>query len=717
MEEFEHWLPPDRSLVDANAGPLGVTVRRRIGDGGMANVYLAEFDGTKSEVLSPTTPTTFALKVMHENLVADFMQRGLDPLASVRREVLALQQATRDVPPPENVVGFFGFGSLASARNPKCLLPWLALEYVQGGPAGVTLQRRVLGAHDGFDPGRVAHIARQLFTGVQVLHREGVIHRDLKPENILMAGNIDDETLKIGDFGIARIEEHAREGVSFTINAMSEMYAAPEQFLAQLHPTARNPLIGPWTDVYAIAAIIWFTIAGEDWRLSASDPSWRTGLARRPLVTGERIHQGFRDQPEVLDAIDQALVAGIAHGLSSSVWERDVDDLYRSFAEPLGFKDSMWRAPFRYERIEQFAAHLLPLLERCREKWMASASAKQRAATALRPTLLLPNNIDAVVGTSSAIKIRGVTEILQTDGAQPVAPGNAAFQPDGKVLARFGRHVAFYIDERAILVAMPAEYHSDISSTQWVVRAPGGGFALVGPEAIVLIQHSNVRRLAMPSRSDGGVVGPIQAVVGTGTLLGVVTGEVDHRGGPELFQWTPSGTWNEPVILPLAGDANCVIATPYGFLCAGAHSSGRGRAALLDFNRQAISYVPWLTNCPPLRVAVGGTEREFWVAGGGRIYRLDRAGAEVECAGFGGEAVAMALDPVGAAWLVTQSSVLRRLVTRGKPVWRTYSTKSPSAPDYVAIGFTPRGADILDSRGIKHRIATPELSEWRSPRN
>lgn len=714
MDDSDYWLPPDRALVDARAGRMGVTVRRHVGGGGMANVYLAEFDQTKFDHLSPLTPRVFALKVMQEQMVGDLIRKGLDPFASVEREALALRSATKSLPPPENVVSLYGFGSIVSARNADIRLPWLALEYVEGGMAGATLQQRVQRARNGYDPVRVLNTAKQLFAGAEVFHREGVIHRDLKPENLFMTGPVDDETLKIGDFGIARVEAQAAAGTTFTINALSELYAAPEQFLALLLPMARNPLVGPWTDVYAISAIIWFAIAGEDWRLSASDPNWRAGGARRALATGERVHPGFREQLELLEAIDQALCIGNAHGLSGRIWERDVDDQYRAFAEPLGFKDAMWRAPFRYESLDQLAVHLLPLLQRCSEKWRASASSKNRAATELRPTLLVPTNLDAQTRSCNAIRVRGITEILKTDGASPAEPWNAAFQPDGKVLARFGRRVAFYVDDRAILVAIPDEFEDDVSRTRWVVRAPGGGFALIGQSSLVLIQHSSLRRLPAPSRADGCALGPLQAVVGNGALLGAVTGEVDDRGGPELIQWTNAGGWGEPVVLPLAGDARCVAATPYGFLCAGAHPSGRGRAALLDFNRQAISYLPSLTSCPPLDVALGGTEREFWVAGGGRLLRLDRAGAHVESEGFGGDAVAMALDPVGSPWLVTQNQILRRHLSHANPRWLTYAEKANRAPSYIAIGFTPRGADVLDASGVKHRIQPPDIREWRS---
>jgi hypothetical protein len=186
---------------------------------------------------------------------------------------------------------------------------------------------------------------------------------------------------------------------------------------------------------------------------------------------------------------------------------------------------------------------------------------------------------------------------MASEGAARIEPGNAIFQPDGRLLARFGRRLAFYADDRLLRVAIPDKYLELLVSTQWISRLPGGGFALVSVGGILLIQDGAVRMLALPTRENAKPVGLIQAVLGDASHFGVVTAETDFRGGPELWLWT-NAVWKAPVVLPLSGDAKFITSTPFGYLCVGAHPSGKGRAVLLGFDYQAVSYVPFLHRGP-----------------------------------------------------------------------------------------------------------------------
>ena len=70
------------------------------------------------------------------------------------------------------------------------------LEYISGGSIGSCLKR-----HGKFDEDIVRSLTRQTLSGLEYLHREGILHRDLKADNILL-----DEfgTCKISDFGISK---------------------------------------------------------------------------------------------------------------------------------------------------------------------------------------------------------------------------------------------------------------------------------------------------------------------------------------------------------------------------------------------------------------------------------------------------------------------------------------------------------------------------------
>jgi hypothetical protein len=60
---------------------------------------------------------------------------------------------------------------------------------------------------------------------------------------------------------------------------------------------------------------------------------------------------------------------------------------------------------------------------------------------------------------------------------------------------------------------------------------------------------------------------------------------------------------------------------------------------------------------------------------------------------------AMELDLVGVPWLVTPCAVLRRHVDGGEARWRAYHRREPARPPLVGIGFTPRGAKVMDAEG------------------
>ena len=89
-----------------------------------------------------------------------------------------------------------------------------------------------------------------LMDALEYIHGEGVIHQDIKPANIFMTVQGAPVLL---DFGVAAADSYASAG---TPRLGSEGYAAPEQ-------SAVDGVIGPWTDIYGLAATLYRCVTGK----------------------------------------------------------------------------------------------------------------------------------------------------------------------------------------------------------------------------------------------------------------------------------------------------------------------------------------------------------------------------------------------------------------------------------------------------------------------
>ncbi len=356
-----HDLPKSQpELVEARGGiHTGLFLTSLLGVGGMSTVFLAETKASQNEwvrdssVLAPNTPPRVAVKVMQASTVHQLLNLGIDPSTLVTREVVALARVAERAQPCPYVIAFYGCGLMevevaGSVRS----LPWIAIEAVDEHPLGLTLSDRVAQTGGGLPPSRTLQLAKGIFEGVRVLHEERSIHRDLKPGNVLVVGNIPHEVPKIADCGIARVDGLA----TARVGAFTEGYAAPEQVLSGWLGETPNPLIGPWTDVHALASVIWFVMAGEEWCSNPMD--WLLRGHRRSLVSASRRHAAIATGT-LLERLDAVLVRAASPSPPEKAWA-NADETFRAWATSK--IPSLTAGVPRYANVEDFAADLFPLL-------------------------------------------------------------------------------------------------------------------------------------------------------------------------------------------------------------------------------------------------------------------------------------------------------------------------------------------------------------------
>jgi serine/threonine protein kinase len=287
--------------VPSGAPNVGYQILKRVGAGGSSIAFLAV--RIAQEGRCPVV-----LKVLRPSIVRMLGERAL---LVVSKEAVSLRRLNEHVPPTPFVVRFIDSGTIRAARNGKTLdLAWLAVEHVHGGPEGTTLTDRVVHSLQttgaAFEPTRaliaVEHVAR----GLHAVHEVGVIHRDMKPDNVLVCGTGEDEIFKLADFGIAR-----PQGGTATFGAVvgTPGYAGPE--LSSLDPES----IGPWTDVFGFACIVFFLLTGEPYFPFAS-PAEAITLIRRPdrrsVLSAKSLSPELQNNLGACKAIDLALARATA---------------------------------------------------------------------------------------------------------------------------------------------------------------------------------------------------------------------------------------------------------------------------------------------------------------------------------------------------------------------------------------------------------------------
>jgi len=194
-------------------------VLRRLGSGGMADVFLAEQE---------TLGRPLVLKVMHAHLARDPEMRE-----RFRREAEAASRLLHPL-----ICVPFDYGEVGE-------MVFLVMPYLGGGGLAELLQR-----DRNIAPDRVAEVVAQVAVALDYAHRHGVVHRDVKPDNVLFD---EDGNAYLTDFGIATAQFHAR--LTASGRAMgTPHYMAPEQ--------AMGKTLDGRSDLYALGIVMYECIVG-----------------------------------------------------------------------------------------------------------------------------------------------------------------------------------------------------------------------------------------------------------------------------------------------------------------------------------------------------------------------------------------------------------------------------------------------------------------------
>jgi hypothetical protein len=306
------WVPTDQTLpppghgTGSEAAPAtvgGYRIVRRLGGGGMGTVYEAEEAASGRRV---------ALKFLAPELADS----------------------------PDAIARFRAEGRLASGiAHPRCVFvlaadeeagrPYIVMELMPGDTLADLVARQ-----GPLPPAQAVACILDVLDGLLEAHRIGVLHRDVKPSNCFLTS---EGRVKVGDFGLAKSLGRGAHLTRTGTFLGTPLYASPEQIKGQP--------VDPRTDVYSLAATLYFLLAGKA-PFEGGD-----ALAVMAQVVSDP-PPPLRDQrPDAPPGLERVLLRGL---------ERDRDRRPQSLEE---FRTAL--LPFAPQRASpgtpgwRFAAHLL----------------------------------------------------------------------------------------------------------------------------------------------------------------------------------------------------------------------------------------------------------------------------------------------------------------------------------------------------------------------
>ncbi len=192
---------------------------------------------------------------------------------------------------------------------------YMVLEYERGQAL-----KQWWDTHKDMPEQQLLSLVQPLLDGLSLVHESGYLHRDIKPDNIYVRK--EDGSLVLLDFGAARQTVGGPQAMADVVTpgyAPAEQYEGGEQ--------------GPWTDIYAFGATLYWMITGAK---PAPAPERRSGVAE--YVPAVQAGQG-RYSEEFLQAVDWALM--VEPGQRPQSIEEFSRSLFASHAGSLGLQEAL----------------------------------------------------------------------------------------------------------------------------------------------------------------------------------------------------------------------------------------------------------------------------------------------------------------------------------------------------------------------------------------
>jgi len=241
-------------------------IKKKIGEGGMGAVYLAEQPAVKRSVVLKVLASDFAATPG----AVDRFKREADMIARLEHP---------------HILPVYDFGEVDGSL-------YLVMRFMRGGSMLDLLEAKSLTREQLLD------YLGQIAEALDYAHERGVIHRDLKPANILLddLGNA-----YLADFGLAKSMEGTRDLTATGSILGTPAYMSPEQ--------ARGEKLDARSDVYSFALLLYRGLAGrlpfnvqDPWEmiqkvLTEDPPSILTYAPRLPAAVDEALQRALAKNP------------------------------------------------------------------------------------------------------------------------------------------------------------------------------------------------------------------------------------------------------------------------------------------------------------------------------------------------------------------------------------------------------------------------------------